>query len=69
MLFEILKPTMVWADSADHKLMIFFSFFSWKIEFDILCKLSRCQILFSGKNKKNNCIIMSAALSTQHAKG
>ena len=66
MLFEILKPTMVWADSADDKLMIFFSFFSWKIEFDILCKLSRCQILFSGKN---NCIIMSAALSTQHAKG
>ena len=38
----------------------YFSYFSWKIGFDISCKLSpketicmKCQILFSGKNKKH----------------
>ena len=46
------------ANSADEKLMIF-SYFSPKIGFDITCKLSpeetvciKCQIIFSGINKK-----------------
>ena len=54
------KLTLLWADSADDKLIIFFLFFSQKIGFDISYKLSpweiicmKCQILFSGKNKKN----------------
>ena len=48
------------ADSANDKLVIFLLIFSQKIGFDISCKLSaleticmKCQILFSGKNKKN----------------
>ena len=46
------------AYSADHKLMIFFSYFSQKTGFDISCKLSplgticmKCQSLFSVENK------------------
>ena len=48
----------------------YFSYFSQKTEFDILCKLSpmqtickKCQILFSGKNKKNITNLLSAAQS------
>ena len=40
------------ADSANDKLIIFFS--PGKIGYDISYKLSRRQILFSGKNKKNS---------------
>ena len=32
--------TIVWADSADDKLMIFFSYFSQKLDFDISCQLT-----------------------------
>ena len=46
-------------NSADDKFMVFSSF-SQKIRFDTACRLSpketicmNCQILFSGKNKKN----------------
>ena len=50
---------MLWADSADDKLMIFFLFFPRKQDLTIhtnshqetICM--RCQILFSRKNKKN----------------
>ena len=48
---------------------IFFSYFSQKTGFDISCKLCRmeticmkCQILFSGKNKKNITNLSSAKL-------
>ena len=45
----------LWANSADNKLVIFFSYFSQKTGFDIayietICM--KCQ-MFSGKNKKN----------------
>ena len=50
---------MLWSSSADDKLMTF-SYFSQKAGFDISCKSSlletiymKCQILFSGENKKN----------------
>ena len=51
---------MLWANSADYKVMIFFFlFFSQKIGFVISCKLSpketfcmKCQILFSRQIKK-----------------
>ena len=46
--------------SSDNILQCFILIFSQKTRFDILCKLSpleticmKCQILFSGKNKKN----------------
>ena len=49
--------TMLWADLADNKLVIF-SYLSQKIAFDTSCKLSpmeticmKYQSLFSGKNK------------------
>ena len=54
--------TILWANLADDKLVIFFSFFffSRKTEFDMSCKLSPFEtvcmkrlILFFGKNKKN----------------
>ena len=54
-----LTLTMLWADSADDKLVILFLVYQ-KIGSDTLCKLSpkaticmKCQILFSRKNKKN----------------
>ena len=47
-----------------------FSYFFQKTEFDISCKLSpleticmKCQILFSGKNKKNIINLSSAELA------
>ena len=50
---------ILWAHSADDKLMDF-SYFSQKTGSDLSCKLSpleticmQCQNLFSGKNKKN----------------
>ena len=50
---------------------IFFSYFSQKTGYDISCKLSpketvcmKCQILFSGKNKKN-IINLSSAKNAQ----
>ena len=58
--------------SADD-ILLYFSFFSYQIGIDILCKLSpveticmKCQILFSGKNKKNItnlCYLSSAELA------
>ena len=57
---ERLTFTIFWANSADDKLVIFFSYFSQKTAFVISCKLfpmeticMKCQILFPGKNKKN----------------
>ena len=57
--FLRLTLTRLWADSADDKLVKFFSYFSLKIGSDTSCKLSpneticmECQILFSRKNKK-----------------
>ena len=54
------RITTLWANSADDKLMIFFSLFLQKTGFDTACKLSpleticmKCQILFPGKNGKN----------------
>ena len=51
---------MQWADSADDKMIFFFFNFFQKIGFDISSKLSpreticmKCQIPFSGENKKN----------------
>ena len=48
--------TTLLANSADDKLVIIFSYFSQKIDFDISCKLSpaeticiKCQSLFSGE--------------------
>ena len=50
---------MLWANSANDKLMIFFSYFSQKIGFDLSCKLGdnlhEMSNLFSSKNiKKTN---------------
>ena len=52
--------TLLWANSADNK-VVKFSYFSQKTGSDISCKLSpmeticrKCQILFPGQNKKNN---------------
>ena len=60
--------------SADHVLK-YFSYFSKKIGFNISCKLSpvetihmKCQILFSGKNKKNINNSSSAELSLREIK-
>ena len=47
--------TILWADSADDKLMIFFLFFSRK--FDLTPKetiFMKCQILFSRKKNEKN---------------
>ena len=51
---------MLWANSADNKLMIFFFllFPENTVGFDVSCKLGdnicmNCQILFSGESKKN----------------
>ena len=53
----------------------YFSYFSQKIKYDISCKLSpketicmKCQILFSGKNKKNISKCCMLKFFTQHAK-
>ena len=60
-----LSFTNLWANSADDKLMTFFSFFSQKIGFDISCKLSpicmKCQILYSGKKIRKIFSSMSSA--------
>ena len=63
------------ANSADDKLIMFFSYFSKKIGFDILCKLSpqeticmKCQSLFSGNNKKKYFKLSSAVIFTWSAK-
>ena len=57
----VLTFTTHWANLADDKLMIFSSFLSQKVGFDISCKLSplktvcmKYQSLYSGKNKKGN---------------
>ena len=49
---HLLTFTMLWADSADDKLIIFFSYFSYELGSDTSCKLSpreticmKCQIL------------------------
>ena len=58
-LFGCLTFATLLANSVDDKLVIFF-IFAQETGFDIACKLSpleaicmKCQILFSGKNKKN----------------
>ena len=52
-----------------------FSYFPQKTGFDISCKLSpmeticiKCQIMFSGKNKKNVIILSSAELAQRVVK-
>ena len=54
---------------------IFYLIFSQKTDFDISCKLSpietictKCQILFSGKNKKNITNLSSAELAKRVVK-
>ena len=56
----ILTFTTLWADSADDKLMLFFSNFHHKIGFDMLCKSSakvticmKCQTLLMEKIFQN----------------
>ena len=56
---HVITLYMLWANSADDKLMLFFVFFFKKIGYDTSCKLSsseticiRCQILFSRKVRK-----------------
>ena len=66
----------LWANSEDNKLGIYFSYFAQKTGFDISYKLSpletvciKCQILFSGKNKKKkNFKMLLAEIFTQSAK-
>ena len=60
--------------SADN-ILKYFSYFSQKTGFDISCKLSpleticmKCQILFSGKNKKNINYLSSAELAKRVVK-
>ena len=55
--------TMLWADSADNKLIIFSLFF---LEKETICM--KCQILFSRKNKKKCFKMSSAEIFTQYAK-
>ena len=57
----------LWVKFSADDILKYFSYFSQKTGFDISCKLSlketicmKCQILFSGKNKKNNIILSSA---------
>ena len=61
--YWLLTFTALWANSADDKFVIFFQ----KVGLDISCKLSqmetfcmKCQILFSGKNKRTNFKMLSA---------
>ena len=65
---RILTLIMLWADSADDKLVIFF-IFTQKIGSDTSCKLSpeeticiKCQVLFSRKKKKNKKYISKCRL-------
>ena len=48
--------TTLLANSADDKLMVFFLFFSRKNYLIFHASCMKCQILFSGKNKKNTSI-------------
>ena len=61
--------TTLLANSADDKMIIFF-LSSQKTGFDISCKLSplKCQILFTGINKKNISVCHLLKISTQSAK-
>ena len=71
--FCYLSP-LSWLIQYD-ELMIFFSYFSQKTGLDISDKLSigdncvKCQILFSGKNKKKHFKMSSAEKFIQKAKG
>ena len=60
MLDQIFDAALL-ANSADNKLVIFFSYLPQETGFDISCKLSpmeticmQCQILFPGKKNKKN---------------
>ena len=66
--------TVLWANSDDEKLMIFFSKFKFP-EKRQLCKLSskelfcmKCQILISGENKKRYFRMLCVEFLTHHAK-
>ena len=56
----------LWVKFAADDILKYFSYFSQKTGFDISCKLSKeticmkCQIQFSGKNKKNIINLSSA---------
>ena len=62
---KYLTLTTLWANSADDKMMFFFSYFSMKTGFDISCKLS--PLVFRGKIGKN-ISLSSAEFFTQNAK-
>ena len=69
-----MKCQILFSGTADD-ILKYFLYISQKTGFDILCKLSpmesicmKCQILFSGKNKKNITKLSSAELAKRVVK-
>ena len=64
-----LNALTLWVKFSADNILKYFTYFSQKTGFDISCKICmKCQILFSGKNKKNT-INLSSAENAQSGKG